>query len=243
AASADITAAEADVAQAQAELDAAKLKLANATLTAPFAGTVAVVAIIPGSTAGAGTAAVTLVDMTAPHIDVNVNHGDIGRGRVGQPVSITFEALPNVTLAGTVESIATTATAGQNVVTYLVQVRFDPGDAAVKIDMSADVSIEVERHPKVLQVPSRAIKSAGGEKTVQVLYGADQTPVTVRVQTGATNGAMTEIVSCLDIGKQCLREGDRVVLNLPSGTASGGPDGNGDFTVAAPGPSGGAPAG
>ena len=48
---------------------------------------------------------------------------------------------------------------------------FNPGDLGVKVGMSADASIRVERRENVIQVPNRALKSQGPYKTVQVLYG------------------------------------------------------------------------
>jgi hypothetical protein len=42
--------------------------------------------------------------------------------------------------------------------------------------------------------------------------------VPVHVETGATNGTLTEITSCTDTGSQCLHDGDRLVL--PTTTTS-----------------------
>ncbi len=225
AAASEIAAAEAEVAQAHAQLDTAKTKLDHATLTAPFAGTLASTSVTPGSVVGTETAAVSLIDTSAFYVDVSLSETDEARVKPGQRVSITFDALPDLTLKGSVESVAPTGSSDQGVVTYRVRVKFDPGQAQVKVAMSADVSIEVERHPNVLQVPNRAIQSSGPVKTVQVLYGKDQKPVTIQVETGATNGTMTEIVKCVDTGKQCLREGDQIAINLPTDTGQGGPAG------------------
>ncbi|HEX2510691.1 MAG TPA: hypothetical protein VHK66_09250, partial [Microvirga sp.] len=128
---------------------------------------------------------------------------------------------------GTVTSISPVATSGQDVVTYKVSVEFEPGDLAVKVGMSANASILVERREGVLMVPNRALQTAGMAKTLQVLYGEDQTPVTVSVATGATNGQMTEIVGCLDTSSQCLREGDMVAMSMPTstGNSAAGPGG------------------
>jgi HlyD family secretion protein len=241
AAAADIAAAEAALTQAQTQLDAANTKLAQATLAAPFAGTVAVVNVTAGGVAGSA-AAVTLVDLSALHVDVEVSESELPKVKPGQRASITFEALPDITLNGVVESIAPTPTSGQSVVTYLVQVRFDPGAAGVKVGMSADLSIEVERHAGVLQAPSRAISASGPIKTVQVLYGPDQTPVTIQVETGASNETMTEIVKCTDTGAQCLRASDRLAVSLPSGDESGAPSGGGQTQFFAA-PAGAAPGG
>ena len=241
AAAADIAAAEAELTQAQAQLDAANTKLSHATLVAPFAGTVAAVNITAGGVAGTG-AAMTLVDRSALHVDVSVSETELPKVKLGQPASITFEALPDVTLKGVVESIAPVATSGQSGVTYLVQVRFDPGAAGVQVGMSADLSIEVERHAGVLQAPSRAINTIGPIKTVQVLYGQDQTPVTIQVETGASNGTMTEIVKCIDTGAQCLRANDQLAVSLPSDDATSGQGGDGQTQFFAA-PAGAAPGG
>ncbi|HEX9441830.1 MAG TPA: efflux RND transporter periplasmic adaptor subunit, partial [Roseiflexaceae bacterium] len=231
AATSEIAAAEAEVAQAQTQLDTAKTKLDHATLTAPFAGTLASMSVTPGSVVGTETTAVSLIDTSAFYVDVSLSETDVARVKPGQSVSITFDALPDLTLKGSVESVAPTGSSDQGVVTYPVRVKFDLGQAQVKVAMSASVSIEVERHPNVLQVPNRTIQSSGPVKTVQVLYGKDQKPVTIQVETGATNGTMTEIVKCVDTGKQCLRSGDQLAINLPTDTGQGGPAGgdNGQF--------------
>ncbi|HYP41801.1 MAG TPA: secretion protein HylD, partial [Chloroflexia bacterium] len=65
------------------------------------------------------------------------------------------------TITGTVTSVAPSATSGGDVVTYLVQVQFDPGALAVRVGMSANATILVESPQGVIQVPNRAIKSQG----------------------------------------------------------------------------------
>ena len=233
-----IAVAEARVAQAQAQLDAARLALEGATLTAPFDGTVTEVEIIPGSSPGQDPV-LTIVDTSSMHLDVEIGESDIPRVKTGQPASISFDALEGTIITGTVEYVATAATSGQEVVTYLVRVRFEPGAAPIRVGMSATANITVETHKDVIQVPTRAITAQGPQKTVQVYYGEEVVPVWV--ETGATNGEVTEIVSCPDIGKQCLREGDRVAVEIPtsSSSQSGGPQAEKFF--AGPGPGAGKP--
>jgi HlyD family secretion protein len=243
AATADLAAAQADVAQAQAGLDAAKLELDRATLAAPFAATVTEISIAPGSVVGTATTAIALVDTSALYVDVSLSENDVALVKPGQTVDLAFDALPDVTLTGTVDLVLPVGASDQGVVTYPVRVRFDPGQAQVKVGMSASVTIEVERHSQVIQVPSRAITTLGPIKTVQVLSDASETPTTMQVETGATNGAMTEIKGCVEPGKQCLKEGDKVLINLPTddGGAGGlGEPGGNVIRMAAPaGPGGG----
>lgn len=226
----DVAAAEAGVAQAGAALETAKLNLDRGTLFAPFDGTLRAVNIVPGSIVSASAAAMAIDDRSSLHIDLSMSESDVGRVQTNQPVKLTFDALPGATLAGKVTSIATNATVQQNVVTYLVQISFDPGATPIKLGMTANASITVQQIKDAVLVPSRAIQTQGSNRTVQVLYGVGQAPVSVAVETGATNGQQTEITGCSDTGNQCLREGDRLVLNTPTTqtrTGGGGPGGGG----------------
>ncbi|MFL5731683.1 MAG: HlyD family efflux transporter periplasmic adaptor subunit [Chloroflexia bacterium] len=225
----DLASAQAAVVQAQVARDQAKFDLAGATLTAPFDGTVAEVPAIVGATATAGTKAVVLNDASGMHLDIELSESDVAKVQKGQPATLTFDAVPDKSITGTVTSIAPAASdSSSDVVTYLVQVAFNPGGLPVRVGMSADATVRVDRRDGVIQVPSRAIKSVGPFKTVQILYGKDKKPVTVQVQTGATNGQMTEILSCPEIKGQCLRQGDTVAVDI-SGTTNGnmaGPGGD-----------------
>jgi HlyD family secretion protein len=224
---ADLATAEASVLQAQADVATAQRNLDQATLTAPFDGVVSAVGVQVGSSSNSGagssssstsssSAAITIVDRSKLHIDVNLSETDAAKVQVGQPVSLVFDALPNVRLTGTVATVAPAATVSQNVVTYPVQVEFDPGTTPVKVGMSATADIQVQQVNNAILVPSRAVQTVGNTKAVTVLQGPDREPVTVQVETGATSNGQTAITSCVDTGAQCLRPGD--VLAVPSAT-------------------------
>jgi HlyD family secretion protein len=225
----DIAAAEASVLQAQADVDTAQRNLGEATLKAPFDGVVSAVTIQPGSpnnssstsstssTGSSSAAAITIVDRSKLHVDVNLSETDAARVQVGQPVTLSFDALPNVTIKGTVATVAPAATVQQNVVTYPVQVEFDPGNTPVKVGMSATADIQIQQVNDAILVPSRAVQTVGNARIITVLQGNRHTPVTVQVETGATSNGQTQITSCVDTGAQCLRPGD--VLAVSSTTA------------------------
>jgi multidrug efflux pump subunit AcrA (membrane-fusion protein) len=228
--------------QAQVDVDAAQRNLDQAVLTAPFDGVVSAVTIQVGTSSGSGSnasssssssstgssgsggAAITLVDRSKLHINISLSETDAAKVQVGQPVTLTFDALPNVTLQGQVATIAPAATVSQNVVTYPVQVEFDPGTTPVKVGMSATADIQVQKIDNAILVPSRAVQTSGAAKTVTVLQGEQRVPVTVQVETGATSNGQTEILSCVDTGAQCLRPGD--LLSIPSTTTSATQAGN-----------------
>jgi HlyD family secretion protein len=232
----DVAAAEASLIQAQANLAIAQRNLEQATLKAPFDGVVSAVGIVPGASTGSGggssnsssstsSAAITMVDRSTLHIDVNLSESDAARVQIGQPVTLTFDALPNVTITGQVATIAPAATVEQNVVTFPVQIEFDPGTTPVKVGMSATADIQIQQITNAILVPSRAVQTSGGTKTVTLLQGPEQVPVTVQVETGATSNGRTEIVSCVDTGAQCLRAGD--TLSVAAATTQTSTQGGG----------------
>jgi len=213
-----LASAEAAVTQAQVAVDTAEANLAQATLTAPFDGVISAVNVVADSTISSGTSAVTLVDTSKLHIEVNLSETDAAKVQVGQPVTLSFDALPNATLTGTVASVAPVATEEQNVVTYAVQVEFNRADMAVKVGMSATADIQVDQTTGALLVPSRAIQTSGDMKTVTVQQG--DTTATVPVTTGLTSNGKTEIVSSGGNGVAALKAGDVVVVPSTGSTSS-----------------------
>ncbi|MBK9710845.1 MAG: HlyD family efflux transporter periplasmic adaptor subunit [Kouleothrix sp.] len=212
----DLASAQAALTQAQVAFDTAQTNLAQATLTAPFAGIVSAVSIVPDSTIGAGTSAVTLVDQSKLHVALSLSETDAAKVKVGQPVSLTFDALPDATIAGTVATIAPVATTEQNVVTYAAQITFDPGDTSVKVGMSTTADIQIDQVTGALLVPTRAIQTSGSTKTVTVQQGSAQ--VTIPVTTGLASNGKTAIVSSGGNGVAALKAGD--VVMIPSTSAS-----------------------
>ncbi|MFA4835198.1 MAG: HlyD family efflux transporter periplasmic adaptor subunit, partial [Dehalococcoidia bacterium] len=88
----------------------------------------------------------------------------------------------------------------------------NPRGYDLKAGMTASANIIVENKPDVLLVPSSAITRNGRDSVVQVVIAEGKTEQRV-VQTGATNGTQTEIVSG-------LTEGEKVVIATTIATTS-----------------------
>jgi HlyD family secretion protein len=213
----DLAQAEANVAQAEASLAKAKLNRASAELVAPFAGTVATIDVTVGDTVGSGsqTAAITLVDQSAFHVDVNVSEADVARLKLGQNADVELDALPGQKLSGTLDYIAPTATTEQNVTTYLARVNLSPTDQQLRVGLSAAVTIVTERRDNVLLVPSGAIRETDSGPQVQVRRG-DQT-VDVPIELGMAGDASTEVASGLNEGDVVVMPGARPANRGPFG--------------------------
>jgi HlyD family secretion protein len=224
-----LASADASVVQAQVAVATAQRNLERATLKAPFDGVVSAVSAQPGGLASTTTAAVTLVDRSTLHIAISLSETDAAQVQVGQSVALTFDALPTVALSGTVATIAPAATVSQNVVTYPITVEFDPGDAPVKVGMSASADIQVQQVSDALLVPSRAITTVNGAKFVSVVAGADRQLRRVPVKTGITSGGQAEIVSSGGDGVAALKPGDTLLVRAATTAATGGQGGLGGF--------------
>ncbi len=202
AAPSDIEIAEAGVTQAVSQLEAAKLNRDKATLRAPFAGIVTVVTINPGDIAsgagGAEGAAVTIVDASKLHIDVNISESDVAQVEEGQTALVQIEALGDEQIPGRVSYIAPASTVVQDVTTYLVRIDVDEEGERVRVGMTASVEIGVEERENVLLIPLSAVRSSGSKRFVRLQSGNDF--VDQEVKLGISNDVEVEVTDGLKEG-------------------------------------------
>ncbi len=209
-----VASAKASVEQAQVALTQAQEQLSGATITTPLAGTVIAVNIQQGDAVSSGTPAIVLVPDVPPVVDANVDEVDVASIAVGQPVHLSFNALPGRTITGTVTSIAPTSTSVGGAVAYQVQIGFTPGRLPVRLGMTANVAIVVASADNALLVPSRAItvdRQAGKYYVTRLLPDGTQQRLQVRI--GLHNDTQTQIV-------QGVQAGDKLVLPQVPGSSS-----------------------
>jgi RND family efflux transporter MFP subunit len=224
----DLQSAELTVTKAQNALLDAQNTLADYAIRAPFAGTIAKVDVKRGDQASSGTSAVTIItkDQIA---ELSLNEVDAAKVKVGQKATLTFDAIEDLSIAGTVASVDTLGTVTQGVVSYAVKIDFNTQDARVKPGMTVNANIIVQTAQDVLSVPSSAIKNQNGQSYVQVFRpplpeSTDNTtgvltprvPENVSVVTGISDDTSVQIVTGLQLGEQ-------IVVRSVSGTASAVP--------------------
>lgn len=203
----DLAIARAQVRQAEIALEQARLNLENAALKAPYDGIVANINIVEGGTAGPGTPALTLVDISSLEIETQLVEVDVGKVKEGQEVEISFDAIPDRTYRGKVIKVGRVGQTIQGVVNYPVTILIEEPDERIKVGMTANLSILVGRAENVLLVPVRAVQSRQGRQVVIVKRGENFTPVPVRI--GMSNETLAEIV------EGDVKEGDLVLVSLP----------------------------
>ncbi len=221
--------AELSLAQAQQTVSTAAQTVADYTVTAPFSGTIASVAVKRYDQAGSASSIATLV-ANQQTVDISVNEVDAAKLKVGQKATLTFDALPNVTVAGTVSEVDTLGTATQGVVSYNAIITFDTPNASVLPGMSATAEI-VTGTETGLMVPTSAVKTAGSQSYVEVfktpipgsgvLPGAPSAipPVRTFVTTGLSDDTNTIIERGLSAGEQVVTQTTNAAA-VPSAAAN-----------------------
>jgi HlyD family secretion protein len=91
---AELASAAAQTQQARAQLAEAEDNRNDLTIRAPFTGTVVTRAAEPGEVIPAGTAIITLLDLTKVYLRGFVPEGEIGKVKVGQPARIYLDSNP-----------------------------------------------------------------------------------------------------------------------------------------------------
>jgi len=131
------------------------------------------------------------------------NESDAAAIAPGQKVRLTFDAVPDVEITGSVLSVSPTATAISGVISYYVTVVLPKGDPRLKSGMTAQAEVLTKEIPGVLAVPSAAVRTQNGTSVVTVL-DPNGTQRTVTVQTGATGDGKTQILSGVTEGQQVV---------------------------------------
>lgn len=139
----ELAIAGAQFAQAQAALDVAKNSLANASIVAPFEGTVLAVTPKVGESVPANTVVMTLADLKNMQVVVNLDENSLTGVKVGQSVLVTVDAIGGRTLTGKVRKIGLLGTATTGVVSVPVTMDIDPTDAPIYPGLSATVEFQV----------------------------------------------------------------------------------------------------
>jgi HlyD family secretion protein len=185
-------------------------------------------------------------DLTKMQVDTNVAEGDVGRLQVGMKTYFTVDSFPGQRFLGKIRQIRNAATTVQNVVTYDAVIDVDNTDLRLRPGMTANVTVIYAERQAVLAVSNAALRfrapaslagsaAPGGStdhrsprgggtkapdapeaKTLWVMRG--NSPQSVTIHTGLTDGTVTELVD------GDLLEGDQLVVDAAG--ADGAPPAN-----------------
>lgn len=190
--------------RAELQVRAAQRRLEQTTIVAPRDGVIAAVNIRAGEQTGAtpGQPPIILVDTSLLHLNITVDEIDVSRVRVGQEVAVTLDALSGVEVKGTVDRVASTSALVSGVVSYLVRVVIEPTDAPLRVGMTANTSVVLDKREGVLLAPNWAIRrDTQTNQSFMYLRVDDETTEEVVVQIGLRNDSFSEILSGVSEGQ------------------------------------------
>jgi len=202
--------ARAEVARAASALENARVQLSYATISAPIDGVIASVSTEEGETVAAGMQAptfVTIIDLERLQVDAYVDEVDVGKVKVGQRAAFTVDAFPATEFEGKVSAIYPKAVIQDNVVNYDVVIDIEtPYHGLLRPEMTASVTIFLEKREGVLAIPAKAVQRERGRTVVYV--DADGRAEPREIKAGWRDGQWIEVASG-------LQEGETVFLEPP----------------------------
>ncbi len=209
------------VATSKESVQKSQTNLGYATITSPIDGVVLSKSVEEGQTVAASFNTPELFtiakDLTDMRVIADIDEADIGGVKEGQRVTFTVDAFPDDKFEGKVTQVRQQATTESNVVTYEVVISAPNKDLKLMPGLTANVTIFTLEKNDVLAAPSKALRFIPNEallskgQTIEDVEAPQKiwtlegnTFKAHKVETGTTNGMLTEIVSGIAEGTEVL---------------------------------------
>ena len=187
---------------AEAQLTTAKAALENASIYAPFDGTLLSVEVAEGDSVGYGQAIATFADLRQLQVRAEIDEIDVANVAAGQSVQFTLDAFPGKNFEGQVALLSPAPAQRQGSTTYPALINFKrTEDLFLRPGMAANVTITSFSRLGVLLIPNRTLETIGARKYVTKLR-SDGNFEKIPVEIGLTNPDQSEIISGLVDGDQ-----------------------------------------
>lgn len=203
----ELDVAEAQFRQTQAQLQLAEatsalaqIQLRDATVTAPFGGTITQRKVEPGEAVSPMSLVFVLAQLDDVYAELVVPERQREGLRVGQSVAITVDALPGMSLPGKIAEIQPAATISSR--SFTVKVRVTNTQRVLRPGMFTRGAITVAVRPNVLQIPASAVLTTASKPIVFVVQ--EDKAVRREVTLGDLQNGMVEITSGLNPNDQVI---------------------------------------
>ena len=226
---AEMQSVEAQRDQAEVALASARTELERTRIVAPISGTVVAVVTDQGQTVNANTQSPTIVkiaELDRMVVKAQISEADVIAVAPGLPVSFTLAGAPDRRFEATLRavepapsSIATEDEVPSDEAVYY-NALLDVGnpDGVLRIGMTADVSILLDKAEDALVVPASALSRDAENRTIVSVWDAASGKAEARVvKVGLRTSARVEIL-------EGLAEGEQVVTNATEVPASAVPN-------------------
>lgn len=189
--------ANASIAQAKARIARIDSTIADRSLTAPFAGVITEIDILPGETVTTAPVA-TLLASDEFEVTARIPEIDIGKLLVGQKVEMLFDAKNGEILTGKISFISLKATEIDGVAYYEAIIQLDEIPAWIRSGLNADIEIIISEEANGLRIPKRFLTKTESGYEVIVQKNGISASSTVEVILSGNDGFVS--ITGLDEG-------------------------------------------
>jgi len=170
-----------------------------------------------GDRAWPGFPIAELPDMSTLRVTARVDETERGRLKSGQPVSVLMDAIPDRQFNGHIDQISTIASPDVSVVwpvarNFTLTVVVDESDPRIRPAMTSQVTVVVDRIPKSIVIPPRAVFQKSTGFVVYVLIGSKFVERAVEIERRAGEQVLVA---------KGLKVGDRIALEDPTAERAG----------------------
>jgi len=244
--------AQSALVRASTELANARLRLEDATVRAPIAGTVLEKPVSVGqmiasatSSVSGGTTILKMADLRLIRVRALVPESDIGGVKEGLPCTISVDAYPNRRFQGRVEKVEPQAVVEQSVTMFPVLLSIDNEDGLLLPGMNGEVVVTTARAADALAVPVDAVRGMRDLGTIAAILDVDPDSLRASLRRSRdSSGAPRGGGAPADTAGRAERRARRAAMH--GGGAAQGPGGGGGGRPGGQfggGPAGGASAG
>jgi HlyD family secretion protein len=215
----DLEAAQARLNEAEAALNLARQRSAETVVRAPIDGEVYDLSVRPGAYVNVGDLVANVGTLDRLRVRVYVDEPLLGRVKLGEPVTIRWEALPGRTWSGRVDQMpASIQTLGSRQVGEVVCAIDNPGRDLIPGN-NVDAEIRTAVVDDALVIPKETIRRDAEGEFVYVLH--DDSVGRRAIKTGISNVTQAQVVDGLSEGDAIalpsdaeLKPGDRVQAQI-----------------------------
>lgn len=201
--------------QARATLDQLKIQLRKTNVTSPINGILETQFVKAGEMVGAGTPIVRIIGNDKVKIEVGVPANYAGSIVKGDGAIIEFDAFPGKKYESTVSYVASSILTQSR--TFKIEMQMPNTDNALKIDMTANVTLETNRLESAIVVAQEYVFRT--EKGYEVfIVGKDSqgdlVAKSVMVKLGPSFNNKVVVAEGLNVGDKLITRGSGNIENL-----------------------------
>jgi macrolide-specific efflux system membrane fusion protein len=198
---------DAQIQRNQATLDTAKTNLDYTRIVAPMAGEVTQITTLQGQTVIAAQQApniLTLADLSTMLVKAQVSEADVIHLKPGQKAWFTVLGDPLTRYEGTLKDILPTPEKVNDAIFYYARFEVPNPQGVLRLEMTAQVHIQLSGVTNVLSIPLSALGDATGDNRYNVRLLRNGEVKEREITIGSRNDTDVEVVKGLEEGDEVI---------------------------------------